>query len=235
MSTSSGTLTDEQKERIEKNRALALQKRKDAEEKEASKRCSYVHPETGDPCESRDIVPSLYADFGELICLSCKNLCKDDYTLINKSDSMARYLVPEDTMRILKFTTKKNPRNPKFADMKLYLVKHVREKSFKRWGDAQGLLNELDRREKDRFERGLKECEDALAVKDDDEELEGNDKEVDTTAPSSSSSSSSSSSLSPLHSLLSGGKRKRDTKKNESKSTRKSKAKIGAMVSAIKG
>ena len=181
------------------------------------------------PCGSKEVVASMLDDFGELVCASCKALCKDDFALINKGDSMSRYLVSDDTMKILKFTTKPNPRNTMFAPMKLYLVKHVREKAMKRWGDEQGLLNELDRREKERFERGLRECEDALLVKEGD----GGDDNGDGFGNDEGGSGEGIEK--PLHSPFSGGKRRRDSKKNETAASKKAKKKLGSMLSAIKG
>ena len=203
---------------------MALQKKAAAEE---SRRCGYIHPDTEERCGSCDIVKSLYDDFGEAICESCKAHCPEDYTLINKSDSMSRYLVSDDTMQILKFTTKANPRNHLFAPMKLYLLKHVREKSFKRWGDAQGLISERDRREKERFDRGLRECEDALVLKDKDQDGIGNDEEE---AVEDDDGTAVFAFASPL-----GGRKRKRKGKVESSATKKKNAKLSAMLGAIKG
>ena len=76
---------------------------------------------------------------------------------------------------MMPFATKINPRNSSFAPMKLYLRKHAMEKSFKRWGDAEGLLREIDRREKEKFDRNLVDCENALELgRDIDSSLEFN-------------------------------------------------------------
>jgi hypothetical protein len=217
-------MTDEQRLRVERNRVAALEKKKQAEE---ARRCAVVDPETGTECGSKDIVDAMWNDFGEMVCASCKALRKDDFALINKGDSMSRYLVSDDTMKVLKFTTKPNPRNSMFAPMKLYLVKHVREKAMKRWGDEQGLLNELDRREKERFERGLRECEDALVVNDGDGVGEGDGGGDDGGDDGGADK--------PLRSPFGTGKRKRDSKKKETAASKQAKSKLGSMLSAIKG
>jgi hypothetical protein len=205
---------------------LAFQRKAAAEE---SRRCDCAHPETGERCGSSDIVKSLYDDFGETVCEACKAQSPEDYTLINKSDSMSRYLMSDDTMQILKFTTKVNPRNHLFAPMKLYLLKHVRQKSYKRWGDAQGLINERDRREKEKFDRGLRECEDALALKDQDQ-----DKDQDGVdggeAVGEDGETTAFAFASPL-----GGRNRKGKGKIESSATKKKNAKLSAMLGAIKG
>jgi hypothetical protein len=141
---------------------------------------------------------------------------------------MTRYLVSDDTMQILKFTTKVNPRNHLFAPMKLYLLKHVRQKSYKRWGDAQGLINERDRREKEKFDRGLRECEDALALKDKDRDQDGEDDGGEAVGEDGETTAFAFAS--PL-----GGRKRKGKGKIESSATKKKNAKLSAMLGTIKG
>ena len=58
------------------------------------------------------------------VCLTCKN-SSDDYELLTKSAAQKDFLLPEDTIKLLPFTERANPRQPKFAPMKLFLLKHV--------------------------------------------------------------------------------------------------------------
>jgi hypothetical protein len=164
-------LTEEQRRKIELNRQSAL-KRKHAmleEEKikeaaaaaEASLTCQHKNDESGMICGNLPVAKDLRETFGELCCEGCRHL-SDDFGLVNKADCASKYLLPQDTIKMMKFASRINPRNSGFAPMKLFLRKHVKEWSFKRWGDEDGLLKEFDRREKERFERGLVDCEDAL-------------------------------------------------------------------------
>lgn len=170
-------LTEEQKQRIALNRKNALKRKLEVAEEEKiaeenlandSMSCQVTDPSTGMLCGGQPVSKDLLLTFGESCCERCRYL-NDDYTLINKSDVMSQFLLPQDSIKMMKFATKMNPRNSMFAPMKLYLRKHAMQKSFKRWGDADGLMKELDRREKSRFDRGLAECEGALENGSDDD------------------------------------------------------------------
>ena len=163
-------LTEDQKHLIAQNRQKALKRKVDCVEESRvaaaalakdSLSCQCIIAATGQICGISPVAKDLLLTFGESCCDSCRHLT-DDFGLINKSDVASQFLLPQDSIKMMRFSTKINPRNSSFAPMKLYLRKHAMEKSFKRWGDAEGLLKEIDRREKDRFDRGLADCEDAL-------------------------------------------------------------------------
>ena len=163
-------LTEEQKERMAANKQKALKRKLElveeaknslAEKADDPMSCQVIDPTTGIICGTQPVAKDLLLTFGESCCERCRHL-SDDYTLMNKSDVATQFLIPQDSIKMMKFATKNNPRNTMFAPMKLYLRKHVTEKSFKRWGDADGLMKELDRRGKEKFDRGLLECEGAL-------------------------------------------------------------------------
>ena len=82
--------------------------------------------------------------------MSCKTrnklLYENDYDFINKSDISTHYLLPDDSISLLKFIEKPNPINTRYKPMKLYLRKHARIKSYKRWTDEAGLNAEIERR-----------------------------------------------------------------------------------------
>lgn len=172
-------LTDEQKQRIALNRKNAQKRKLEVAEEEKiaeenlandAMSCQVIDSSTGLLCGGQPVSKDLLLTFGESCCERCRYL-NDDYTLINKSDVMSQFLLPQDSIKMMKFSTKMNPRNSMFAPMKLYLRKHAMQKSFKRWGDADGLMQELDRREKSRFDRGLAECDGALDNGGDDEDI----------------------------------------------------------------
>jgi DNA repair protein len=166
-------LTEEQRRRIEVNKRIALERRALLDTQRAivtpacpieSHHCECVIADDGSICGSDEIIKEIFETFGEKVCRSCRS-SSDDYTLINRSDALSRYLVSAETLKILKFETKVNPTNSYYAPMKLYLLKHVRRCSFQRWGDEEGLLRELERREKEKFERGLEKCHDTFVLK----------------------------------------------------------------------
>ena len=82
--------------------------------------------------------------------MSCKTrnrvIYENDYDLMNKSDIAAQYLLPDDSISLLKFIEKPNPINTRYKPMKLYLRKQARIKSYKRWVDEEGLNTEIERR-----------------------------------------------------------------------------------------
>ena len=170
-------ITEEQQKRIAANRENALKRKLEVADEAATSlkklendmlSCQYVDLATGSICGAQPVAKDLLLSFGESCCERCRHLTAD-YELINKSIVASQFLLPQDSIKMMKFVTKNNPRNVMFAPMKLYLRKHAMEKSLKRWGDADGLMKELDRREKDRFEQGLAECEGALDNDKDDE------------------------------------------------------------------
>lgn len=171
-------LTEEQQKRIAANRENALKRKLEVADEAATSlknlendllSCQYVDHATGSICGAQPVAKDLLLSFGESCCERCRHLSAD-YELINKSVVAAQFLIPQDSIKMMKFVTKNNPRNVMFAPMKLYLRKHAMEKSLKRWGDTDGLMKELDRREKDRFEQGLAECEGALDNDKDDDD-----------------------------------------------------------------
>ena len=156
-------LTEEQKARIASSRQNALKRKLQVAEevklaeaalKEDCSSCQCVIDTAGSLCGAKPVAQDLLLIFGESCCEACRHLT-DDFGLINKTDLASQFLIPQDSIKMMKFTTKLDPRNSAFAPMKLYLRKHAMEKSMKRWGDAAGLLRELDRREKERSVLGL--------------------------------------------------------------------------------
>eukprot|EP00596_Hydrurales_sp_CCMP1899_P004306 CAMPEP_0119034402 /NCGR_PEP_ID=MMETSP1177-20130426/1391_1 /TAXON_ID=2985 /ORGANISM="Ochromonas sp, Strain CCMP1899" /LENGTH=235 /DNA_ID=CAMNT_0006991813 /DNA_START=142 /DNA_END=849 /DNA_ORIENTATION=+ len=224
-------LSEAQKERIELNRQKAVKRKREAEETkkieavdtaEGTLCCQYTTADNETVCGNEPIAKDLWDIFEEQCCETCRHL-NDDYGTLNQTDVSSKYLIPVDSIKMMKFSSKINPRNAGFAPMKLYLRKHAREKSFKRWGNEEGLLKELDRREKEKFERGLADCEDAL------EPDEG-----DSSLLASLSNENSSSSVS-LDDDQEEGVQKKKKKAKISSAQQKRSAQLGKMMLAIKG
>ena len=225
MMTEDIELTEEQKERITINKQKALKRKLEiledaksliAEKADDPMSCQVFDPTTGQVCGTQPVAKDLLLTFGESCCERCRHL-SDDFSLMNKSDVAAQFLIPQESIKMMKFATKNNPRNTMFAPMKLYLRKHVTEKSFKRWGDADGLMKELDRRGKEKFDRGLQECEGALD--------KGTDDNGDDIPPTLSNK---------IDEFQTEGVQKKGRKAKVNSATQKRSAQLSKMVLAIK-
>lgn len=91
----------------------------------------------------------LYSKFELSVCDGCRD--KDDkHKLISKSDAMNVYLLNDSHLStrepILKYIVRKNPHNPRWGDMKLFLECQVAERSLEIWETEEKLEEERERR-----------------------------------------------------------------------------------------
>lgn len=184
-------LTQEQKERIEQNRLQALAKLEERKRKLGASSPSPYEPskkacaESGnsegkkpaevseghdsdlkcEECGKRDgdvlIDQPCFKAFGVAVCIQCKS-SNEDYNYMTKTDVQSTYLLPDGTVRVLKFIEKENPRNNRWSSMKLYLRKEARKYSFERWGGAEGLEEERKKRESKKWEASVKKTKDVF-------------------------------------------------------------------------
>ena len=107
------------------------------------------------PCEVcgslSGLDPELYEYFGVSVCHSCKTeeSTNSDYRLITKTQAKKDFLLTEEELndvKLLPSFTKKNPHNPRWSDMKLFLRKHVREFALTKFGSIEKLGEALDAR-----------------------------------------------------------------------------------------
>lgn len=183
-------LTEKQRQKIAENRAKALELRKrkasqishsqnDLEQNlerrdetislsenvyhsqhDVTPQCTYYDDLDGD-CRSSRIDRSLYATFGEIICMNCKKKT-DAYDLIPKSEIISNYLLSEDSIKTLKFLNKNNPYNAGWTPMKLYLRKRVMQLSIQRFGSEEKLIQERKAREAKKFQKELEKTADTF-------------------------------------------------------------------------
>jgi hypothetical protein len=123
--------------------------------------CQYIN-EDEKICGNSQIDMTIYDSFNEKICLSCKNK-SNDFDYMSKSEVSIQYLLPQDSILLMKFINKPNPRNKGWASMKLYLRKHAKVKSYKRWNNEEGLQNEIERRGKEKYERDYQNTSSVLS------------------------------------------------------------------------
>ena len=125
------TLTDEQKERIKRNREQALERRKKILEQQQQQQQQI---EDNLPLEDFEIDASPY---------------------VTATEAMKKYCLPQGTLDVCSFIEKDNPRNSKFSKMKLYMRNEIRKRARERWGGLEGLQQERRKRELNKFQKDL--------------------------------------------------------------------------------
>lgn len=76
---------------------------------------------------------------------------------VTKQDAMKLYCLPSGTLEVCEFVEKDNPRNQKFSRMKLYHRSEIRRRARERFGGLDGLKEERGNRERKRFERDFED------------------------------------------------------------------------------
>lgn len=145
-------LTSEQIQRIEDNKARALNILRHKQEQ--LKQTSDLLCWNVEQCKSENIDQSLYETFDERICSVCK-VKSNEYDLISKGEACSTYLVTDDAMTTLKFKTRNNPHHANWTPMKLYLRKHVIDLCLKRFGSLEKLAEVKQKRESQKYEKSL--------------------------------------------------------------------------------
>mmetsp|Transcript_20669 Transcript_20669/g.46605 ORF Transcript_20669/g.46605 Transcript_20669/m.46605 type:complete len:209 (-) Transcript_20669:61-687(-) len=112
--------------------------------------------------DSAPLVANLFEAFNIKVCHVCRET-RDEYELVSKTEAQMRYLVPDGTLRVLRYTEKANPRQSSWAPLKLYLVRDVRAKSHARFGGEKGLEAERAKREERKWSGALKRTQGAFA------------------------------------------------------------------------
>jgi hypothetical protein len=164
-------LSDAQRRTIELNKAAAEERRRKAV---AEKSDSNINTTIGaggalgdcveqhkvcQKCDSSDILPMYWETFGEKICKKCA-ASDTDWEVMNKTSVVTEYLLPDDTIRHLRHKTKDNPHRKGWSEMKLFLRRHARLESYRRWGGEEELLAEISRRKGQKLERELSRAKD---------------------------------------------------------------------------
>lgn len=108
---------------------------------------------------STAIDPEFYEAFHVVVCFSCKDT-DGLYTIITKTQARNEFLLTDEELAdsaLLPSISRKNPHNPRWADMKLYLKKQVREFSIKKHGSEEALKTALSNRIEVRSDRKSKQ------------------------------------------------------------------------------
>lgn len=105
------------------------------------------------------IDPELYDNFRACVCYSCKE-SNEIYEIITKTQARNEYLLTDEELAdslLLPSISRKNPHNPRWADMKLYLRRQVRDFSIKKHGSEDALKEAIANRIETRTDRKSKQ------------------------------------------------------------------------------
>ena len=168
-------LTEEQQERIRKNkeRALEIQKRRREEQalKEANDSAVAENDEKkerGD--ESQEKKPKRIKldkvgkeEEEEDVDLEAFEEGASD--LVTKKEAKKMYCLPEGTLQVCAVVEKDNPRHSGWSKMKLYNRSEIRRRARKRFGGKEGLIAERQKREDERFRNDIAKTKDIFKNK----------------------------------------------------------------------
>lgn len=105
-------------------------------------------------CGSLEIEPNLHTNFNVRVCRRCMKEKPEKYSLLTKTECKEDYLLTEPELKdtaLLRRIEKPNPHG--FSRMQLFLRLQIEEYAWKKWGSAEGLDQEWERREKARLDR----------------------------------------------------------------------------------
>lgn len=108
--------------------------------------------------ESGLIDPELEASFKVSVCYGCKD-SNALYSVITKTQAKSEFLLTEEELadaQLLPSISRKNPHNPRWSDMKLYLRKQCRDFAIKKFGSEVELKAAIDGRVENKTDRKSK-------------------------------------------------------------------------------
>lgn len=162
-------LTEEQKERMEKNkaRALEIQKRRRLEQAAKEGKSGGNGSESSGTDTKRRRVSSEGADAKakgkqpeEEEDVELEEFETGVSEFVTKKEAMKMYCLPEGTLAVCTVTEKANPRNKGWTPMKLFNRPEIRRRARERFGGIQGLIEERQQREEKRFQKDLERTKD---------------------------------------------------------------------------
>ena len=128
-----------------------------------------IMPPDQPTCEEcdKDFADSyLYTTFDHSICDDCKDMEREGpHELITKTDARKEFLLRDSDFEKgergnnLRFLLRKNPHNPRYGDMKLYLRLQVEKRALEIWGSEEDLEKEHEKREENKMSLKTKKYE----------------------------------------------------------------------------
>ncbi|KAF2095205.1 DNA repair protein [Rhizodiscina lignyota] len=125
----------------------------------ASKKCR--------ECGSLEIDWNWADIFGCTVCNACKDKFPEKYSLLTKTEAREDYLLTDPELKdpeLLPWLEKPNPHKATWNNMQLYLRYQVEEYAFsdRRWGSAEALDAEFERRQEDKKKKKEKKFKNRL-------------------------------------------------------------------------
>ncbi|GAB1606040.1 DNA repair protein complementing XP-A cells homolog [Argonauta hians] len=119
-------------------------------------------------CNQKFIDSFLWKKFDVQVCDSCREEDDEKYGLVTRTDSKTQYLLNDVDLDkrepTLKFIVRKNPHNPRWGDMKLYLSSQVKQRAMQVWESEEKLeearqakTEKRDNMKRKKFNKKLKE------------------------------------------------------------------------------
>ncbi|XP_045030974.1 DNA repair protein complementing XP-A cells homolog [Daphnia magna] len=113
-----------------------------------------------DECEQPLHDSLLYRSFSHPVCDPCKDANDDKYSLITRTDARQEYLLKDCDLDlrepILRYILRKNPLNPNWGDMKLYLRLQIEKRALELWETLEKIEEEKELRETKREKTKIK-------------------------------------------------------------------------------
>jgi hypothetical protein len=150
-------LTEDQRERISRNRERALQKQK--ERKERLEKEKKENEQTEKRELEKKTIPSSSPSSNKKQKVDLE-LELEDFEVgasewITKTEAMKMYCVPQGTLAVCEVEERPNPHNKGWKPMKLYRRSEIRERSRKRWEGLEGLCAEREERQQKQLKRDI--------------------------------------------------------------------------------
>lgn len=98
------------------------------------------------------------------MCLRCRSEAEEDFAYVVKETLKNEYLLSDYLIGTMKYVTKPNPHNARWAPIKLYLRKHAESQAVAKWGSLEALREELRQRQRKQFERSVDKVQASLKV-----------------------------------------------------------------------
>jgi len=131
---------------------------------------------TCEECEKDFADSYLYTTFDHAVCDDCKDMEREGpHELITKTDAKKEFLLRDSDFEKgergdgLRFLLRKNPHNPRYGDMKLFLRLQVEKRALEIWGSEEELEKQHEKREENKmalktkkYEKKMKELRKAV-------------------------------------------------------------------------
>lgn len=115
-------------------------------------------------CQSMEIDQNIYQNFRHVrVCRPCARAKPERYALLTKTECKEDYLLTDPELKDVELLPRVEKPNPHgFSRMQLFLRLQVEEYAWKKWGGADKLDEEWEKRERVRLQRKEKKYEEKL-------------------------------------------------------------------------